>query len=90
LIGIDEESGGGQLLPSQNDSVLARTLLTVLGQGMTLIIYNENGAKRTKVSLAGTHICAFIYEYVCICIFVYMYKYVYMFIFIHICKDAYF
>mmetsp|Transcript_24336 Transcript_24336/g.23381 ORF Transcript_24336/g.23381 Transcript_24336/m.23381 type:complete len:273 (+) Transcript_24336:157-975(+) len=53
LAGIDEESGGGQLLPSQDDSVLAQTLLTVFGQGMTLIIYNEHGAKRTKVTLVG-------------------------------------
>jgi hypothetical protein len=37
-IGIDEESGGGQVLPSQNDSLLAQTLLTVLSQGTYIYI----------------------------------------------------
>lgn len=38
---------------SPSDSALAQTLLTVLNQGMTLMIYNEHGAKQAKVTLVG-------------------------------------
>lgn len=38
---------------SQGDSVLAQTLLTVLSQGMVLIVYNEKGAKQATVTLVG-------------------------------------
>ena len=38
---------------SQGDSVLAQTLLTVLSQGMVLMVYNEKGAKQATVTLVG-------------------------------------
>ena len=38
---------------TQGDTALAQTLLSVLAQGMTMTVYNENGAKQAHVTLEG-------------------------------------
>ena len=44
---------GGAMEPSQGDSFLAQTLLSVLSQGMVLMVYNEKGAKQANAHLVG-------------------------------------
>jgi hypothetical protein len=41
------------MAPSPGDSALAQTLLSVLNQGMTLMIYSKDGAKQANVTLVG-------------------------------------